>query len=251
MVLRAFNTLVERLRLLEEQRRQLLANLVHELGRPIGALQSAIQALRSGADQDPAFRQELLVGMDEQVHRFRPLLDSLTDLHGQVLGTLELTLRPLDLVEWLPRTVSPWRQAALDKELSWQVDLPDSLPLVQADPDRLAQVLGNLLSNAIKYTDKGGVALQARAKDHHVLLVIADTGIGISPAEQELIFEPFYRSNRGRRFPQGMGLGLSIARDLVQAHGGRLEVDSAPGQGSRFFVWLLQDETAASKTATS
>ncbi len=240
-LLRAFNTLVERLHVLEESRRRLLANLVHELGRPLGALQSAVQALLSGAEADPALRRELLEGMDTQVHRLRPLLDSLTDLHDQVLGTLELNRQPIALDAWLRRTVTPWRQAAHDHGLQWRMDIPDSLPILQIDPDRMAQVLGNLLSNAIKYTPEGTISVEALAQDRGVTIVVADTGIGIIPSEQEQIFEPFYRSQRDKRFPQGMGLGLSIARDLVLAHGGRLTVESTPGKGSRFTLWLPLD----------
>jgi signal transduction histidine kinase len=107
------------------------------------------------------------------------------------------------------------------------------------DPDRLAQVVGNLLSNAIKYTPQGGtVSLAAGAGADEVWIRISDTGPGISADEQARIFAPFYRSQLNRRFPQGMGLGLSIASSLVAAHGGRLELDSAPGQGSHFTVRL-------------
>jgi len=237
-LLRAFNTLIERLRVLEESRRRLLANLVHELGRPLGSLRSALQALLSGAGEDAEFRQELLEGMDSQVQRLQPLLESLTDLHDQVLGTLELNLQPIAMSEWLRRTVRPWRQTAHDQGLHWRIDIPDSLPVVEFDPDRLAQVLGNLLTNAIKYTPEGTVSVKASLQAEGVSISVADTGIGIAPSEQERIFEPFYRSQRDKRFPQGMGLGLSIARDLVLAHGGHLDVESVPGQGSRFTIWL-------------
>jgi two-component system sensor histidine kinase BaeS len=240
-LLRAFNTLIDRLRVLEESRRRLLANLVHELGRPLGALQSALQALRSGADKDQEFRQELLDGMDVQLHRLRPLLDSLTDLHGQVLGSLELNLQRTALGDWLRQTVTPWRQTAHDKGLHWQIDIPGSLPVLEIDPDRMAQALGNLLSNAIKYTPDGTVSVEAREQGSGVTIAVADTGIGVAPSEQQRIFDPFYRSSRDKRFPQGMGLGLSIARDLVLAHGGRLDLESEPGQGSRFTIWLPLD----------
>ena len=234
----AFNNLNEQLRILEESRRRLLANLVHELGRPLGAIQSGVQALLSGAEQDPELRHELLEGMEFQVQRLRPLLDSLTDLHDQVLGTLELNRQSVALGDWLRLTLSPWRQAAHDQGLHWQTEIPESLPVLEIDPDRLAQALGNLLSNAIKYTPEGTISVETSVQDSGVAIVVGDTGIGIAPADQERIFEPFYRSRRERRFPQGMGLGLSIARDLVQAHGGRLEVASAPEQGSRFTIWL-------------
>jgi two-component system sensor histidine kinase BaeS len=241
-LLRAFNTLIERLHMLEESRRHLLANLVHELGRPLGALQSGLQALLSGADQDPALRKQLLEGMDTQVRRLRPLLDTLADLHGQVLGILELNRQPIVLSDWLRRTVISWRQVAQEKGLGWQTAIPDSLPMIEIDPDRMAQVLGNLLSNAIKYSPEGIVSVEAQIQNGDMAIVVADTGIGIAPEEQDRIFEPFYRSRRDKRFPQGMGLGLSIARDLVLAHGGRIEVESAPGEGSRFTVRLPIDQ---------
>jgi signal transduction histidine kinase len=176
--------------------------------------------------------------MDTQVQRLHPLLDSLTDLHGQVLGTLELNRQPIAIGEWLRRTVSPWRQAAHDKGLHWSMEIPDSLPVLEIDPDRMAQALGNLLSNAIKYTLEGKITIEASIRDGVIAIAVSDTGIGIAPSEQEQIFEPLYRSQRDKRFPQGMGLGLSIARDLVLAHGGSLEVESAAGQGSRFIILL-------------
>ncbi len=243
LLARAFNSLIERLRVLEEARRRLLANIVHEVGRPIGALESAIQALLGGADADPALRHELLEGMNAQVQRLHPLLDNLAELHGQVLGTLELNRQRIVLSEWLRRTISPWREAAHAKGLHWSIDIPDSLPELEIDPDRIAQVLGNLLSNAIKYTPEGTISVEASVIDEDVSIVVSDTGIGITPEEQARIFEPFYRSQRSQRFPQGMGLGLTIAHDLVVAHGGRLEVESQPGQGSRFTIWLPLTDT--------
>ena len=240
---RSFNSLMERLRGLEQARRQLLANLVHELGRPLGALRSAIQALLGGADRDEALRRELLIGMEDETDRLRRLLDDLADLHGQALGVLELDRRTIALGEWLPHTLSPWREAAQEKGLRWKAAVPSPLPLLEADPDRLGQVLGNLLSNAIKYTPSGGtVSVDAGAEGGMAWIRVGDTGPGIAPEEQERIFDPFYRSQPGRRFPQGMGLGLSIARDVVLAHGGRLDLDSAPGLGSRFTVYIPLSE---------
>jgi two-component system sensor histidine kinase BaeS len=238
LLVRAFNTLIDRLRVLEEARRRLLANIVHEVGRPIGALHSGIQALLSGADEDPALRRELLEGMDAQAQRLHPLLDNLSELHGQVLGTLELNRQPTPLSDWLRRTISPWREVAHAKGLHWQISIPDSLPTLDIDADRMAQVLGNLLSNAVKYTPDGTVSVEANAGDDGVSILVGDTGIGIPAVDQAHIFEPFYRSYRSERFPQGMGLGLTIAHDLVVAHGGRLEVESQSDRGSRFTIWL-------------
>jgi two-component system sensor histidine kinase BaeS len=239
LLLRAFNTLATQLQGLERARQRLLANLVHELGRPLGALLSAIQALVGGAEEDPAVRQELLEGMEGEIRRMRHLLDDLTRLYDQTLGPLELDCKPTALYPWLAQVLGPWREAAQDKELRWRTDLPADLPTLEIDPDRLAQALGNVVSNAIKYTPPGGeVGLSAGVDGAEIWIRVRDSGPGMEPEEQERIFTPFYRGPAGRRFPQGMGLGLSIARDLVTAHGGRIEVQSTPGVGSTFTIWL-------------
>jgi signal transduction histidine kinase len=120
------------------------------------------------------------------------------------------------------------------------------LPALEVDPDRLGQALGNLLSNAVKYTPSGGrVSVQAGVEPKAVWIRVSDSGCGISPEEQARIFEPLYRSQADRRFPQGMGLGLSIARDLAMAHGGRLDLESEPGRGSQFTLWIPRDPQPA------
>lgn len=237
--IRAVNYLVERLHNLEEARRQLLANLVHELGRPLGALRSAIQAIAKGAGSDPDLLDDLIGGMDEEAAQLEHVLGDLAHLHGQGLGPLELDRQAIELGEWLPRVLRPFEEMANDKGLSWQVNLPPDLPPVYGDPLRLAQVVGNLASNAIKYTPTGGaVTTSAGTHDGDLWIKVSDTGPSIPADEQEKIFVPFYRGSQGRRIKQGMGLGLTIARDLVQAHGGRISLESTPGEGSQFTVWL-------------
>lgn len=238
-LLRAVNTLVERLQTLEKARRQLLANLVHELGRPLGALLAAVQALQGGADQDKALRQELFFGMVEEIGLLRRLLDDLVQLHDRASGDLELDPQPVSLTDWLPVVLGSWREAAYAKGLNWQLTLTADLPVLEMDSNRMSQALGNLLSNAVKFTPSGGtVSVDAGVKDSEAWVRVSDTGPGIALDEQLHIFTPFYRGHSDRRFLQGMGLGLSIARDLVVAHGGRLEMTSTPGQGSCFTVWL-------------
>ena len=233
------NILASRLQELEDTRRRLLANLVHEIGRPLGAIRSAVHVLRGGAGEDPVVRDELLTGVEDEVKRMQPLLDDLAQLHGQVLGTRDLNRQPLALSDWLPSTILSWRAAAIDKGLDWTADIPGDLPTLELDQERMAQVIGNLLSNAIKYTPAGGeVSFGAEADTQQVRICVADDGPGIVPQEQESVFEPFFRSQQQRRFPQGLGLGLTIARDIVKAHGGVLELDSDYHQGSRFVVRL-------------
>jgi two-component system sensor histidine kinase BaeS len=202
-------------------------------------LQSAAQALQSGADEDLTLRRELLGGMDDEIRRLRRLLDELAAHYDQLLGPFELHRQSLQLNEWLLRVLVPWREAAQRKGLHWQISLPtDDLSLV-VDPDRLAQAIENLVSNAIKYTPAGGsISIAAEADRAGVSIVVQDTGTGIAPIDQARIFEPFFRGQAMRRFPQGMGLGLTIARDVVIAHGGQIDFSSAVGQGTRFTIWL-------------
>jgi two-component system, OmpR family, sensor histidine kinase BaeS len=235
----AFNSLVTRLRSLEDARRQLLANLVHELGRPLGALRSAIKALQAGAMEDIQLRNELLDGMDDTTGRLQRLLEQLATLHGQVLGTLELNRQAVNLVEWLPLLLAPYRQSAESKGLIWNYSLENDLPVLQIDPDRIAQAIQNLVINAIQFSQPGkSITIQVEKQQGDLVIHIRDEGPGIPVEEQELIWKPFYRgSNRGR-FPQGMGLGLSIARQVVEAHGGSIELNCDDGQGCEFAIKL-------------
>ena len=246
-VYQAVNTLVDRLETLENARRRLLANLVHELGRPLGSLRAAVDALRHGAHADPELRDELLVGMNDQIARMQPLLEDLTRLHSQVLGPLDLNLQPTPLSQWLPQVMTLWRHAAGEKGITWRADIPLDLPSMSIDSDQMGRALGNLFSNAIKYTPEGGTILVeagvSRSTDAETLsgacwIRIGDNGPGIPVDEQALIFEPFQRGQADRRFPQGMGLGLAIARDIVVAHGGDINLESSRGMGSRFTVTL-------------
>ncbi|NTU83579.1 MAG: hypothetical protein HGA45_30120, partial [Chloroflexales bacterium] len=144
---------------------------------------------------------------------------------------------PVDVGAWLHGLAGPWRATATEHGIAFRLAIPDDLPTLSLDPELLARAIGNLLSNAVKYTPAGGtVALEAGYGEDELWIAVADDGPGIDPRDHEHIFEPFDRG--GRRFPEGLGLGLSIARDLVAAHGGRLALDSAQGAGSRFTIWL-------------
>ena len=234
----AVNSLSKRLRSLEESRRRSLANIVHELGRPLGAIQSAVHLLLTGS-VDPQVERELLEGVDGEVKRMQPLLDDLALLHGQVTGSLTLDRKPTEMNDWLTSSILPWRAAALEKELHWNADIPDNLPTLNIDQKRKAQVLGNLLSNGVKYAPEGGMLqINAGLDMGQFWFQVSDNGPGIDPEEAEYIFEPFFRSQSTRRFPQGLGLGLTIARDIVEAHGGQLVLSSEPDNGSQFKVNL-------------
>ena len=231
------NLLYTRLKQLESARKQLLANLVHEIGRPLGALRSAIQSIKLGAGKDPQLMDDLTNGMDAEAERLQHLLDELAHMHDQIFGTLEMDRQIISARSWLQTLLRPWEEAAQAKGLMWKVEIPEDLPDFKADPYRLAQAIENLVSNAIKYTPKGGeVRIAACSDEKSIEVLVGDTGPGIDAEEQEKIFEPFYRGTQKRRIKQGMGLGLSIAQDLIVAHGGEIHLESQPGKGSKFTI---------------
>jgi signal transduction histidine kinase len=239
LLAQAVNTLADRRRNVEKSNRQLLSNLVHELGRPLGACYSTIEALRDGAAEDVALRTELLDGMAGEVEGLRRLLDDLSQLNERVAGKLDLKRRPVPMAQWLSQASTPWREAARAKGLHWEAQVPADLPEMVIDPERLGQALGNLLSNAIKYTPTGGaVSIRAGTADRALWVRVTDTGPGIAPEDQVHLFTPFYRVQQAGEPQPGMGLGLTIAHDLVAAHGGRVELESEPGAGSRFTLLL-------------
>lgn len=233
------NLLVERLRDLEKARTQLLANLVHEIGRPLGAIRSSIQSLKMGAGNNPQLLADLTTGMDEETVRLQYLLNDLAHLHDQVFGSLELDRQIITPNTWIPTVLQPLKDFALYQGLDWGLPLAENLPEFKADPYRMAQALENLVNNAIKYTPKGGkVMVTAGFNDEIFWIKVSDTGPGIAPEEIEKIFEPFFRGGKNNQKKQGMGLGLSIARDLVVAHGGDILVESKLGEGSTFTIQI-------------
>lgn len=250
----AVNFLVDSLNELRRNRQQLLANLVHELGRPLGSLHMGIQVLRKGAKDDPQILDELLSGMETQTRILRRLLEDLSHLHDELIGIRELEIQTVALSNWLPGVLISNQEAAHRKGLTWVTEIPEDLPEIKMDPQRMAQVIGNLTANAIKYTPRGGtVAITAGEKEEMIWIQVSDTGPGIPVEEQELIFEPFYRGTQRQRIKQGMGVGLHIARYYVSAHHGRVEVNSTPGMGSTFTIWLpkLLDQSDLSSYDTA
>jgi len=233
------NTLVARLQSLENARRKLLANLVHELGRPLGALRMAVQVIIQGSKDDPAQLDELVNGMDQELGQLQRLLEDLTHLYDIDVGAFELERKVIAPTTWLTAALRPWQEMARGKDIQWKLDVSPGLPQLNGDPVRLAQVVGNLVSNAIKMTPAGGkITVSAESDAGKLWIKVTDTGPGIQPDELKKIFEPFYRRQAGTQVDTGMGLGLSIAKNLVEAHGGNIQVDSHPGIGSTFTIWL-------------
>ena len=159
-------------------------------------------------------------------------------------GELPLQRREVSPFELLERTAAAHRAAAEQKQIDLQVQAAPNLPELHVDPERMAQVLGNLTSNALRHTPAGGsVILAARRGTKGILLQVQDTGSGIEAADLSYIFHRFYRGDRSRRQDGASGLGLAIAKSIVEAHGGRITVESTPGAGTTFTITLPLEGT--------
>ncbi len=234
----ATNQLQERRQELEATRQQMLSNLIHELGRPLGSIRTAVHALQAGAADQPELRANLFKGMTERIDRMGRLLDDLSLTYRSIRPS-ELDLRPTDLCDWLATLVPLWEQTALQKGLHWSATISPNLPLITTDPDRLAQALSNLVNNAIKFTPAGqSVTLTVSQNGEEIVLEVLDTGPGIAVEDQPHLFTPFFRSVHPDWKAPGLGLGLSIARSLVQSLGGEITLVSHPDQGSSFTIHL-------------
>lgn len=225
----------EELRLADRRKDQFLAILGHELRNPLAALDAGLRVLRTRLDH-PEDRDWAVQMMGEQIEQLVKLLNDLLDRTRIARGTLKLSKRALDLASVVERVVTTLSSQIAERGHELTVDVPPKLA-VEGDPVRMEQVLGNLLNNAARYTPPGGhLEVRARRDGDWVRAEVRDDGQGLAPEELERIFEPFAQ---GAATSGGLGVGLTLARQLAELHGGRIEVESAgPGQGSAFTLVL-------------
>jgi len=227
---------ITELRRLERVRQDFVANVSHEFRTPLTAIQGFAETLLAGALEDPANRRRFVEIIREHAMRLARLTEDLLKLSRIEAGQLKLEFRPVSVAQLIDSCFETAQLKAVPRQLSLSVRLPPVFPPVRGDANSLQEVLQNLLDNALQYTPAGGqIEVSALCADGHVVIAVSDTGIGIPQVEQERIFERFYRVDAARsREAGGTGLGLSIARHIVEAHGGRLGVESVVGEGSRF-----------------
>jgi two-component system phosphate regulon sensor histidine kinase PhoR len=227
---------ISELRRLERVRQDFVANVSHEFRTPLTAIQGFAETLLGGALNDPEHRERFVQIIRDHAARLARLTQDLLKLSRIEAGKLDLEFHPVSVYQLVQSCVETVRFKAAGKELVLDVHLPEGLPHVQGDSNGLHEVLQNLLDNAVQYTPPGGrLEVTATDEGEQVSITVSDTGIGIPQAEQERIFERFYRVDAARsREAGGTGLGLSIARHIMEAHGGRLWVESEVGAGSRF-----------------
>ena len=229
----AFNAMAENLERGEQLRRNMIADTAHELRTPLSNLKGYLEAIHDGVVKpDP----DGIRSLDEEANLLSRLVDDLQELSLAEAGELKLDCQMEDFIKLLKRTAAVRQSQATAKGVLISADLPKKLPLVNIDSRRLSQVLLNLIDNAISHTPQGGIiTVSARQLDNWLEVSVEDTGEGIPAEDLPNVFERFYRVDKSRaRATGGTGLGLAIAKYFVEAHNGRIQVQSELGKGSRF-----------------
>jgi two-component system phosphate regulon sensor histidine kinase PhoR len=223
-----------RQRYLETVRQDFVSNISHELRTPLAALKALTETLQESALDDPPAARLFIQRMESEVDSLSQIVSELLELSRIESGRVPLNLRPTQAAKIIAPAVERLNLQAERAGLEVSVDCPEDLPLISADPSRLEQVVVNLLHNAIKFTPSGGhIGVSARLMPGAIVFSVHDTGIGIAEDDLPRIFERFFKADRARS-GGGTGLGLAIARHLVEAHGGKIWVESTEGKGSTF-----------------
>jgi len=238
---------ITRFREADELKSTFISVISHELKTPVALIKGyADTLLREDARWDQATTRESLAVIVEEADRLNELINNLLDASRLQAGGLPLALHDVALDALAERVARRFRTQTERHELV--VRFPPDFPLVRADPDRLEQVLSNLLSNAIKYTPGGRIEISGQVRPHEVLISVADQGAGIQPEEQQRVFERFYRGRQAEvEAKTGTGLGLYLAKAIVEAHGGRIWVESSPGEGAVFRFTIPRQPNGESK----
>ena len=239
----SFNRMLAELERTERQRRNLTADVAHELRTPLHVIQGNLEGMLDGVY--PSTPEQIDATLQE-TRLLARLVDDLRTLSLAEAGELPLQWGPVDVADLLADAVTSFSGQAEERGIRLGLGAVDGPPLVvHGDADRLDQVLGNLISNALRHTPAGGsVTLAARQEGERLAIRVADTGAGIPADDLPFVFDRFWRGDRARSHAEGAGsgLGLSIASQLVQAHGGALTVQSEVGKGTEFIIRLLLDK---------
>ena len=228
-----FQDLTE-LRNLQTTRRELIGNISHEFRTPLAGIKAMVETLRDGAVDDKKVARDFLTRMDDEVERLTQIVAELTEFSRIETGKAELSLEPVNLNLLIEEVIIQLNHQVERQQLSVDKKFAADLRSVQADKERVRQVVVNLIHNAIKFTSPGGkITVATQAHGGSVTVDISDTGIGIAKNDLPHIFERFYKVDRARS-GGGTGMGLAIAKHVVEAHGGKIRVQSEEGKGSTF-----------------
>ena len=228
-----FQDLTE-LRNLQTTRRELIGNISHEFRTPLAGIKAMVETLRDGAVDDKKVARDFLTRMDDEVERLTQIVAELTEFSRIETGKAELSLEPVNLNLLIEEVIIQLSHQVERQQLSVDKKFAADLRSVQADKERVRQVVVNLIHNAIKFTSPGGkITVATQTHGGSVTVDISDTGIGIAKNDLPHVFERFYKVDRARS-GGGTGMGLAIAKHVVEAHGGKIRVQSEEGKGSTF-----------------
>jgi len=234
----AFNTMAEKLEMKEKSRKQLLADVAHELRNPLSVVQGNLEAWLDGVI---APTPEQIAPVYDETVLLNRLITDLRELSLAEAGQLKLYLEETDLAGLINTEVAVFQARCQEKDVSLHADPAPDLPQVNIDSDRIRQALHNLLENALRFSAPGG-SIKVSAvvgKDKNVVVSVSDTGSGIDPDDLPNVFDHFYKADKARqRNYGGAGIGLSLVRKYVELHGGRIWVESEPARGSTFSFTL-------------
>lgn len=232
-----FNSMAVNLEKAEELRKNMVADIAHELRTPLSNIKGYLEATRDGVIEAS---EDTIRKLDEEATLLARLVNDLQELSLAEAGVLKMQFEEANIGAILSDTADLMQTRTAGKNITLATEIPVNLPLVHMDIHRIIQVLRNLIENAITATPAGGsVTISAEEKDRFIEIGVTDTGEGISAGDLTRIFERFYRVDKSRaRATGGSGLGLTIARSLVEAHGGKIRAESEPGKGSRFSFTL-------------
>ena len=215
-------------------RDEVLSIVSHDLRNPLSAIAMCARSLEENPPDNAAERRELISTIRESAAWSNRLIQDLVDVASLEQGRLSLRAQPTDPAQLVLQARHMFEVEASNHGIALVDDVPANLPLVQVDGERMVQVFGNLLRNAIKFTPNGGrITIGARAIEREVVFSVRDSGPGIRVDDQARVFDRFWHSSDGAR-TRGTGLGLSISKGIVEAHGGRIWLDSVPGAGATF-----------------
>ncbi len=232
-----FNQMSRDISQAHEIRKQMTADIAHDLRNPLLVISGYIESLRDEVLKPTPERFEV---MHQEVQQLSQLVTDLRTLSLADSGELPLYQEPISVAELLKHTVATYKQKAAEQNILLDIDTPHQLPLIHVDKKRILQVLSNLVSNALRYTPNGGrIRLQAQTTHSYLQIVVSDTGVGIDSEDLPKIFDRFYRADNNRAQDTGeSGLGLAIAKSIIEAHEGKITVFSEKGQGTRFDILL-------------